>query len=108
MVRSDDIIARKCAQLVCEAIGEPDVTPKTLFNGKTQIPVARAAARHFFYCVMHDIYGYSYTQLSKLTGKNSRGIIRAVHKVREYAVTDKLYSVLSDKINNLLNASYNE
>ncbi len=104
MIKNDIIaseMSRKIRDIVFAVTGKY-CSEENLFLGTTNIPIERVLSRHFLYYVLKDKCGYTYTEIHCLSGKGMRGIMKAVHKVREYIFMDPLYSIVGKAINKTL------
>lgn len=71
-----------------------DADPDTIYQGKTNITLSRACARHFSFYVMHDNFGFTYRQIAMRAGMSERAVMKQVRKVRQMVFIDQVYMEL--------------
>src|SRR5574344_2030081 len=75
--------------------------PDMLFSGDKKPVNSVVFARSFCYYILHTLYGFSYTTISKITGRSKQGIISHVSKMAHiYIPDDPIYSELWGLIRN--------
>lgn len=92
--------------MVCDAVNvtfatmRPDVkrmaSTEGLYEGHGYL--ATATARFFVFRTLHDIYGFSYSELSSLSNIKMRRVMRAVKKIRDGIFLDPLYKQIKNEI----------
>lgn len=100
------LIVKRVLSLVCDAVNvsfaslRPDVKQMAdkddLFTGHGHL--TKVAARHFSLRTLHDIYGFSYSELSQISSLGVRPIMRLVKNVRETVFFDPLSMQIKTEI----------
>lgn len=82
------------------AIHRPDISDtvdrNNLYRGKRTL--INVCARFFVYRTLHDIYGFSYRELSAHSGTSTKRIMRAVGKIRDFIFIDPLFINIKKEI----------
>lgn len=107
-------VLRKIERLVCGCVNDSfavlaigryaTVSVQTLYEGVTNIPLARRIARNAVFVVAHDRFGISYNELERHSGICCRSIIRSVGKYKDSAEYDGIVR----KVNGLIDVELNK
>lgn len=96
-------------EMACEACNDvllgrfSPVIPEEIYDGEKNIPIARSVARGLCFLFMHDMYGFSYRNISLRSGFTDRSVMRRVRLTRNaLSIGDSLvtpvYEVMRDRI----------
>ncbi len=78
------------------------VTPSVLYEGKKNVPLPVAAARHFTFHLLHDRYGLPYRVIARHAGMNVTSVMKKTAKVRDYIISDYMYSAINDIVGGII------
>ena len=103
---SDVII--KIERIVCDCVNKVfhdknPVCPSTIYKGKTNVMLAGKLARGAVFSVLHNRFGFSYSNISRYSNISNRNIIRSVRVYKDIPDSDDAVKRVNELIEVELN-----
>lgn len=112
MKESDNYTMQKVEQLVCDVVtwltsrDKPPLKTEDIYIGHGNIFSHIAMARNFIFTILHNNYGFTYTEIAQRADMKTTSIMRCVRKCTQLCEYDTLYKQVQSMITNKLEEMY--